>query len=140
MGIIVVGVDGSENAHRALAWAVGQAEATGDSVRVLHSWTFPAAAEGADGLPHVDFAAAASKVLDEAVASIGDATGVQIDTEIANDLAAQALIRESETADLVVVSSRGKGGFAGLLLGSVAQQVAQHARCPVVIVPATERT
>jgi nucleotide-binding universal stress UspA family protein len=140
MGTIVVGVDGSENSHDALAWAAAEARLRGAVVRLIHSWTFPAGATGADGMPHADLQAAAEKVLDEAVAALGDqAEGVTIEREIANESAARALVEASESADLIVVGSRGLGGFSGLLLGSVTQQVAHHAKCPVVIVPHAER-
>jgi nucleotide-binding universal stress UspA family protein len=139
VGTIVVGIDGSENSHDALAWAVGEARLRGAKVRLLHSWTFPAVAAGADGLPHADLQAAAEKVLDEALGAIPDPKRVELEREVANDSPAQCLVQASETAELVVVGSRGLGGFTGLLLGSVTQQVVHHAKCPVVIVPHAER-
>ena len=139
MGTIVVGIDGSENSHDALAWAVGEARMRGAKVRLIHSWTFPAAAAGTDGLPHADLEAAAEKVLDEAVGAIPDPQGVEVEREIANESPAQCLVSASAGADMVVVGSRGLGGFSGLLLGSVTQQVVHHAKCPVVIVPHAER-
>jgi nucleotide-binding universal stress UspA family protein len=138
MGTIAVGVDGSEHARRALAWAVEEARLRSCDVLVVHSWDFPPAMKGADGLPHADLLAAAQKVIDEAIAAV-DTSGVEIRSEVAPDLPAQALIRASQTADLAVVGSRGLGGFKGLLLGSVAHQVSAHAGCPVVIVPHEER-
>ena len=140
MGTMVVGVDGSENSHDALAWAVGEARLRGAKVRLLHSWTFPAvAAARDDGLPHADLQVAAEKVLEEAVGAISIPEGVELEREIANESAAQALVRASEGAEMVVVGSRGLGGFKGLLLGAVTQQVVHHAKCPVVIVPHAER-
>ncbi|MEX2393767.1 MAG: universal stress protein [Actinomycetota bacterium] len=135
MATIVVGTDGSDNSQLAVRWAAEEARIRGAKLLVIHSWTFPAPTVGADRLPHVDLEAAAQKVLDEAVGAISEASGLEIATEIAPETPAQALVRASEGADLVVVGSRGRGGFKGLLLGSVAQQVAHHAKCPVVIVP-----
>jgi nucleotide-binding universal stress UspA family protein len=71
-------------------------------------------------------------VLDEILAE-HDTDGVDLRT-IVNELPAQALLHVADDADLVVVGARGLGGFTGLLLGSVSQQVATHASCPVVIV------
>lgn len=139
MGRIVVGVDGSVHAVRALAFAAAEAKLRGSTLHVIHSWTFPPPAPGSDGLPHVDLQGAAELVLEEAIATLGDEPGVEIQREIANELPAQALIRASEGAELLVVGSRGRGGFKGLLLGSVSQQCAHHARCPIVIVPDEER-
>lgn len=135
MGRIVVGVDGSADSHHALAFAAEEARMRGSVLHVIHSWTFPAAMPGSDGLPHADLKASAEAILDEAVASLGDDPGVEIEPEIANELPAHALIHASEGAELLVVGSRGRGGFKGLLLGSVSQQCAHHALCPIVIVP-----
>jgi nucleotide-binding universal stress UspA family protein len=65
---------------------------------------------------------------------LGDDPGVVVELLVEEGSAARVLIRESENAELLVVGSRGHGGFVGLLLGSVGQQCAAHARCPVVIV------
>jgi nucleotide-binding universal stress UspA family protein len=138
MSTIVVGIDGSENSRLALEWARDEAKLRGVTLHVVHSWTFPLASRGADGLPHADIEAAARRVLDDAVARCADA-GIEVTSEIASESAAQALIRASQGAELLVVGSRGVGGFRGLLLGSVTQQVTHHARCPVVIVPHPER-
>jgi nucleotide-binding universal stress UspA family protein len=139
MGRVVVGIDGSEYSHGALAWAAQEAKLHGATLHVIHSWTFPHPAPGAGGLPEADIKGAAERVLEDAIATLGPDPGIEIQREIANELPAHALIRASEGADLVVVGSRGRGGFKGLLLGSVSQQVAHHARCPIVIIPHTER-
>jgi nucleotide-binding universal stress UspA family protein len=140
MGRIVVGIDGSEDALKALRWALDEAKVREASVHLVHSWTFPPMPPlGPDGIPHGDLLQAAEQVLDDAVAKIGTGHGVEITREIANDPPAQALIRASKDAEMVVIGSRGVGGFTGLLLGSVSHQVASHAVCPVVIVPHDER-
>ncbi len=140
MGTIVVGVDGSDPSFRALRWAVEEARLRGATVKIVHSWEFPPAVKGSDGLPHADLLASAETVCEQAIAAVEDiASGIEVTTEIAPELPAEALVRESATAELVVVGSRGRGGFGGLLLGSVATQVAQHAKCPAVIVPHADR-
>ena len=75
-------------------------------------------------------------MLDQAVAAVlGDATDIEFEKIIAEGSAAQVLVEGAQGADLLVVGTRGHGGFAGLLLGSVCQQIAHHAPCPIVIVP-----
>ena len=134
MGVIVVGVDGSDHARDALRWAIDEAKLRGASLHLVHSWKFPTPVPLPDGgLAPADLEGAANAILDEAEALVGD--GVPIRREVANDNAAHALVRCSEGADLVVVGARGLGGFTGLLLGSVSEQVVHHARCPVVVVP-----
>lgn len=136
---IVVGVDGSESSVRALSWAVGQAAREGATVEAIHSWHIPYASSGLGGMPFdVEMLAdGARAVLDEVVGRVdASALAEPIVATLAEGSAASRLIEASADADLVVVGSRGHGGFVGLLLGSVSQQVASHARCPVVIVPA----
>jgi nucleotide-binding universal stress UspA family protein len=76
------------------------------------------------------------QLLDSAIDEV-DTSGVTVDRKLRTGNASQALLHEAKGAALLVVGSRGRGGFTGLLLGSVSQQVAHHAPCPVVIVPAT---
>jgi nucleotide-binding universal stress UspA family protein len=144
MGAIVVGVDNSEGAKAALRFALEEAKLRGASLRAVHAWQF--ASIGAPGIEAgtpptfgVDFAdlergvaASLENTLDEAIPDPG---GVNVERRVVEGAAAAALVEESRGADLLVVGSRGLGGFRGLLLGSVGQQVAQHASCPVVIVP-----
>lgn len=138
MGHIVVGVDGSDDARRAVEWAVDEARARGWTIRLVHSWEFPKPSPSPDGgLAPVDFEGVANRVLDEAAEAVPD--DVTVEREVANDNPAQALIRCSQQAELVVVGSRGIGGFKGLLLGSVSSQVVNHAQCPVVVVPKDDR-
>ena len=134
MGEIVVGIDGSDHARRALGWAVEEAKLRGATLRLVHSWKFPAPVPLPDGgVAPADLEGVANATLDDACALVDD--GVAVQREIANDHAAMALVRCSEGADLVVLGARGLGGFKGLLLGSVSAQVVHHAKCPVVIVP-----
>jgi nucleotide-binding universal stress UspA family protein len=138
---IVVGIDGSQGARRALEWAVAEAKLRDAHLVVVHAWLEPAAvavgsvitAGGAE--PEV-FEDAAWRTVTELLAEV-DTTGLPqgIETHVVAGAPARALLDASTDADLVVVGSRGHGGFTGLLLGSVSQQVAHHATCPVVIIP-----
>jgi nucleotide-binding universal stress UspA family protein len=136
MKTIVVGVDGSECADKALTWAVGEARLRGDRVRAVHAWEYPVS--GAvyglmtPQLGRDERRDAAKATLDEAVGPLRN--GVPIEEVLVEGSAAKALLRASEDADLLVVGSRGLGGFRRLLLGSVSTQLAHHSRCPVVIV------
>ena len=138
MARIVVGIDGSESAQRALRWALDEAKLRQARLDVVHSWHVPYAAATPYSPPAAwdptDFESEAQRVLDRVV-DAEDGDGVDVRRVLAAGSAAQNLIELSKGADLVVVGSRGRGGFAGLLLGSVSQQVVHHAPCPVVVVP-----
>jgi nucleotide-binding universal stress UspA family protein len=89
---------------------------------------------GAPGeAPRADIEGAAKTIVEDARSRVP--SDVEAQTQIANEHPARALIHASETADLLVIGSRGMGGFRGLLLGSVSQQVLHHARCPTVLIP-----
>jgi nucleotide-binding universal stress UspA family protein len=149
MAEIVVGVDGSPGAAGALEWAVAEAGLRSAALHVVHAWMVPLIDAIPDawliGSPTVGptdeevyehLAAAARKVLDEA---LDQARALDPKLEIVGELtemrAASALIATAEDAELLVVGSRGRGGFTGLLLGSVSAQCVHHALCPVVVVP-----
>lgn len=141
MGRIVVGVDGSRASQLALRWALGEARLRGATVEAVHVWRYPVLtyAPGISAAPvfaHDDLEAEARAVLDEAVAGAeGPAVeGAAIERLVLEGAASEALVRRAEGADLLVVGHRGRGGFAGLRLGSVAHQCSTHATCPVVIV------
>jgi nucleotide-binding universal stress UspA family protein len=138
---IVVGVDGSGGAAAALRWALGEARLRDASVEALCVWHFPIPV----GLPYADAQVMASVDLETAARST---LAVEVDKATADDdlppaveqrvifgNAAEQLLEAAKGADLLVVGSRGRGGFAGLLLGSVSRACAEHASCPVVIVP-----
>ena len=133
-GVVVVGVDGSDGGRRALQWAAEEARLRGARLRVVHVWSYlNQAGEAFDPAYGEDDA---RRFLDESVAGLGDgASGLDVERVAVNDLPARGLLDSAADADLLVVGARGMGGFRGLLLGSVSQQVAQHAPCPVVIVP-----
>ena len=139
MSFIVVGVDGSPGARAALRFAFGEARLRGADVRVVGAWHLPVAAyAGGYGPGDPDLGAeleqAALHSLEEALAD-ADAGDIPTETIVREGIPARILLEEAQDADLLVVGSRGLGGFGGLLLGSVDQQCAQHASCPVAIVP-----
>jgi nucleotide-binding universal stress UspA family protein len=133
-GVVVVGVDGSEGSRHALRWAAEEARLRGARLRAVHVWSYLDQAGEAFDPSYGDDDA--RRFLDETVAGLGDeAVGLDIERAAVCDLPARGLLDSAGDADLLVVGARGMGGFRGLLLGSVSQQVAQHAPCPVVIVP-----
>ncbi len=139
-GRIVVGVDGSAAANAALAWATRQAELTGATVEAVIAWHYPVAAGGygfapVAALDDTDFQTVYARVLSDALAlTVDPASPVKISTIVREGNPAQVLLETAEGADLLVVGSRGHGGFTGALLGSVSQHCAHHAPCPLVIV------
>ncbi len=137
---IVVGFDDSPGGRAALGWAGAAAARHGSLLRVVHGWDIPVAPAGAPTFsPLVDpeELVPAHRALDASVAEVlGQLPVVPRSTvAIVGMSAPDALTREAKSAALLVVGSRGRGGFAGLLLGSVSQQCIHHASCPVVIVP-----
>jgi nucleotide-binding universal stress UspA family protein len=165
MGGIVVGVDDSPGARKALAWAVTEARLRGAPLRVVHvhkpeELTAPLYFPSQHALPGVptswrgepspaDLArvlqaqevlreaarARAEELVEELVGEVG-AAGVEVQPIVVQERhPAAALIELSSDADLVVVGSRGRGGFRELVLGSVSHACVLHATCPVVVVP-----
>ncbi|MBT1003785.1 universal stress protein [Paenarthrobacter sp. DKR-5] len=134
--VIVVGVDGSAPSVQALRWAGRLAPTLGASIAAVAAWEFPAeSAFGAyppvDWNPEQDAAAA----LDEAVTeAFGEAVPDGLQRRVLRGQAARVLLEESRPAAMLIVGSRGHGGFAGLLLGSVSSACAEHAGCPVLVV------
>lgn len=141
MDKIVVAVDGSEGSRRALRWAHAEARHHGAALEVVTVWQYPVTtsipAFGAMPAPD-DLAASARAELLEVLASEGITSDgpVAVSILLAEGAPAHELLRAAKDASMLVVGSRGHGGFTGLLLGSVSQQCATHAPCPVVIVPA----
>jgi nucleotide-binding universal stress UspA family protein len=133
---IVVGVDGSPSAKAAVRWALVQARRSGGRVCAVTAWEIPAYVGWMPMLPHEDLGAAAGKVLAESVAEVlaAEEPGVELAETVLPGHPAQVLVDESAHAALLVVGSRGRGTFAGTLLGSVSQHCVQHAHCPVVVV------
>src|SRR5215207_9502604 len=140
-GPIVVGVDGSEPSTIAVEWAAREAALRGRPLRILHAFLWPATGAylgpSPEGPPDGGLRNLADELLSEAAARARSvAPGIELGTELAVCAPTAWLVEESRDAAMVVVGSRGLGGFTGLLLGSVGIQLAAHARCPVVVVRA----
>lgn len=136
---VIVGVDGSEPSAAALDWAIAEAFDRHARLRVVHSYTWPMYREEFDALPHGPeeggLRTAAVEILARAVRRVREtATELPVDAVLRTGPTSRRLLAEAAGADLLVVGSRGLGGFAGLLLGSISGQVAAHAPCPVVVV------
>ena len=139
---ITVGIDGSDGAHRALEWAMKEAAAHHAPLTVVT--VHEVAASGWTGNPVIlppDEPAvekarhAAEESVAKAAAQLGESQPLSVTVWAVNGFPAQELIEASRDADLLVVGSRGGGGFARLMMGSVSDQVMHHAYCPVVVVP-----
>jgi nucleotide-binding universal stress UspA family protein len=137
-GPVVVGVDGSPTSRRALAWALEEARARHCRLVAVHAWQIAAIGDlyatahlAADALRD-----GAERLLQRELAQ-ADTTGVTVEACLEHGSAAAALVEASTTASVVVVGSRGHRPLTGLLLGSVSDQVAHHARSAVVVVPPT---
>jgi nucleotide-binding universal stress UspA family protein len=142
---VVVGVDGSEGSWAALRWAVDEAALRGARLAVVHAWSTPFAVPpggvGVAPLHERDFLAQSEKLLHEMVdGTLARAATRPPEVELlpVDATAAPALLDRSKGAGLLVVGGRGRGGFAGLLLGSVSQQCLHHATCAVVVIPHRE--
>jgi nucleotide-binding universal stress UspA family protein len=133
---IVVGVDGSPSSCEALRWAMRQAALTGSVVDAVIAWHDPASYGGYAWLiADTSYAELAAKTLSEAVdGTITAGGGVTVRQRVMEGNPARVLLDAAEGADLLVVGSRGHGGFAGMLLGSVSQHCVRHSPCPVVII------
>lgn len=138
---IVVGVEGSGGAKAALRWAIQEARFRSAVVEVVtaYSTTYVPASPDFNYVPldTSDLAQEVKRMQDTVVDEVLDeleACEVEIRRTVARGRAPDTLIRVAEGADMLVVGSRGRGGFRGMLLGSVSQQIAHHGDCPVVIV------
>jgi nucleotide-binding universal stress UspA family protein len=143
MSGIVVGIDGSHNATRALEWAMAEAALRKAHLTVLavHAvpasyWTGKPALLPGDENRVNEVREAAESAVAAATAELGDSKPESVTVTAVDGFPSQELIKASKDADLLVVGSRGGGGFAVLVLGSVTNQVVHHAACPVVVVPA----
>jgi nucleotide-binding universal stress UspA family protein len=137
-GAIVVGVDSSPDSDRAVIWALGLAERTHQPVHFVHVQPSPPPYVEGDQA-HEVWERAGRAVLDTAVAEAEQVHGVPVSAQTVNDTGeatAEALVRVSTDAAMLVLGARGHGGFSGLLMGSVSQHAARLAACPVVAVRA----
>lgn len=134
---VVVGVDGSPTSTSALEWALGAAVRHARPLKLVHALQIAGPFLVTDPIPDSHEATQASEILAHATGYLhaaGVSPSMRIRTEILHDAPAHALIKESGNAAMIVVGSRGHGGFRDLLLGSVSLQTATHAHCPVVVV------
>jgi nucleotide-binding universal stress UspA family protein len=139
-GGLVVGHDGSGAAADAARWAARTAVRLGVPLHVIRTWnlsTAPRPATAARGYvpPLTDFEQAVRDELEADVADLGLPDECEVSCHVLHGAAARRLLEAAAHADLLVVGSRGAGGFRGLLFGSTADQVVRHAPCPVVVVP-----
>lgn len=139
---ITVGIDGSAHSARALEWAIREGATRHSSVTVLtvHSvpmsgWTGNPITLPSDAMDRQDAYQAAEEMTQKVVSQLGDEQPPSVTVRAVTGYPAEELIAASREADLLVVGSRGAGGFARLLIGSVSNQVLHHAHCPVVMVP-----
>jgi len=136
---VLVGVDGSRSSRTALTWAAAEAEDHDADLVVLKAWepTLPAPM-GLGSVPQdvatVTREAAIESLVGVIKEELGETPPIVVQPRVERGNPAHALIEQSAEADLLVVGTRGHGGFAGLLLGSVSQHVAAYAKCPVAVV------
>jgi nucleotide-binding universal stress UspA family protein len=142
---IIVGVDGSTHSQRALEWAMKEAalRETPLTVVTVHALirgyfggnvefpTDPALAEKAGQVVQAD--------VDSAVSDLGGSAPASVTVQVASGSVVEELVNAAKDADMLVVGSRGAGGFSRLMMGSVSSLVTQHATCPVVVIPAADR-
>ena len=142
-GRILVGVDGSPASIEALQWAGRIASATGAGIDAVCAWQYPASYSMAMGMASDNFDIDYAMILARAVdTAFGNDTPAGLRTLVREGYPAQVLLTlsQEDSVDMLVVGSRGHGGFVGLLIGSTSAYCAEHAACPVVVVhhrPAT---
>ena len=137
MNTVIVGVDGSQTSKVALRWGRVLADALGAELEAITAWEFPVIVTMAGGgvlpgtwVPEDDAREVLRKTIDEVAPG---ARALVVEGHPAN-----VLIEASDRAEMIVIGTRGLGGFRGALLGSVSSAVSQHAKCPVLVVPHAE--
>jgi nucleotide-binding universal stress UspA family protein len=142
---IIVGVDGSGHSRRALEWALKEAAVRHSPVTVLtvHQLVRGYSGYGVAYANDAELTERAGKKAreetDEVLGELGDSRPGSVTVQALSGIPAEELLGAAGDADMIVLGSRGAGGFARLLMGSVSAQVAHHAHCPVVIIPAEKR-
>ena len=142
---VVVGVDGSDASERALRWASDHARAVGSRLVAVLTWqltSLPAPSSATPGIvpPLPEWQAKAEHLLDGVCHKALGADARDVEQVVLHSPAAAGLLGALTAQDVLVLGERGRGGFARLLLGSVSRQCAEHAPCPVVVVPPRDRT
>jgi nucleotide-binding universal stress UspA family protein len=145
MSGVTVGIDGSRNSHHALEWAIKEAAVRDAPLTVLtvnqllgSIWTGDPLSYPGDDERLAKARKAAEEAVAAATADAGDMKPTSVSVIATNGFVVRELLSASETADLLVLGTRGGGGFETLRLGSVSSQVIHHAKCPVVVVPHTK--
>jgi len=133
---IVVGIDGSPGSDQATAWAIDQAVRSDAELVLVHGWVYPyAGARTGVSEPRDEMRLDAMRTLETAMANVRDQVpGLRCHSVISEESASKAIIDAAVDGDLVVVGSRGRGGFSALMLGSVSRTVVQHSPCPVAVI------
>jgi len=138
---ITVGVDGSEHSNKALDWAIRQAGALGKPLTVVavnpvasNHWTGKPERYPADQSATETVRRAAEEAVQKALSQAGEPGPASVTVRAVSGIPSQELVAASSDSDLLVVGSRGGGGFARIM-GSVSNQVVHHAHCPVVVIP-----
>jgi nucleotide-binding universal stress UspA family protein len=139
-GRVVVGVDGSSGSLHALSWAGREARLRGATLEVVVAWTYPIPVALFPVAPEFPEVSAIKKeahdLIEQSIEAVRDDVAVvNIERQVVEGSASRVLLKRSKDADLLVVGSRGLGGFAGLLLGSLSQQCVLHTTRPTVVVP-----
>jgi nucleotide-binding universal stress UspA family protein len=142
MSGVIVGIDGSHNSTQALDWAMTEAAVRNADLTVVtvnsviaSYWSRQPVPLAGDAEKVEEIRKSAQDAVSKAAAALGDQQPNSVTVVAVNGFPAQTLIDKSATADLIVVGSRGGGGFGELFLGSICSQVVHHAKCPVVVVP-----
>ncbi|MFE1285784.1 universal stress protein [Streptomyces sp. NPDC058751] len=137
---VVVGIDGSPSSYEALRWALHYAGLIGGVVDAVAVWDLPGLYGWSGPVVDMDVDEEESRrrMQAEMAEVLGPGATDSVRTHLVHGNTSGVLLRAAEGAEVLVVGSRGRGGFASALLGSVSQHVAQHATCPVVIVRTTK--
>ncbi len=135
---IVVGVDGSAASISALRWAIRQGRLTGARVDAITAWRYPATFADPTLIDTNDYEDDARRIVTQSVTENPSGSEVEVRPLVMFGHPAQVLLDAADGADLLVVGSRGHGGFAEAMLGSVGQHLVHHAPCPVVIIRGKE--
>jgi nucleotide-binding universal stress UspA family protein len=139
---IIVGVDGSGHSRRALEWALQEAAVRHSPVTVLtvhqlvRGYSGYGVAYANDAELTEQVGKKAQEETDKVLGELSDSRPESVTVQALSGIPAEELLDATRDADMIVLGSRGAGGFAQLLMGSVSAQVAHHAHCPVVIIPA----
>jgi nucleotide-binding universal stress UspA family protein len=143
MSGIVVGIDGSHNSSHALEWAMSEAALRAADLTVITVnsvpvgyWSGQPVELPGDAERVEEIRKSAQEAVDKAAVALGDKQPKSVTVVAISGFPAKTLIDTSAGADLMVVGSRGGGGFGPLVLGSICSQVVHHSKCPVAVIPA----